>query len=115
MAVTTVSGIEELRAKAGQHLGYSSWYEITQDKVNSFADATDDHQWIHVDVERAKTGPFGGPIVPGYLTLSLVARLLPEVIDIQGSSLIINYGCNRVRFPAPVPVGKRLRLGVALN
>lgn len=64
MAVTTASGIEELRAKAGQHLGYRRWYEITQDKVNSFADATDDHQWIHVDVERANTGPFGGPIVP---------------------------------------------------
>jgi acyl dehydratase len=83
--------------------------------INQFADATDDHQWIHVDVERAKTGPFGGPVAHGYLTLSLVVPLLQEVIDVQGTSLAVNYGCNRVRFPAPVPVGSRVRLGASLK
>src|SRR5450755_973382 len=115
MAVTTVPSIDELKSKAGQHLGYRSWCEITQDKIDRFADATNDHQWIHVDVERAKTGPFGGPIAQGYLTLSLAVPLLSEVLDVQGTSLGVNYGCNRVRFPAPVPVGKRVRLGALLN
>jgi acyl dehydratase len=113
--VTTVKGIEELKARSGQHVGYSEWHEVTQPQVNTFADATGDHQWIHVDVERAKSGPFGGPIAHGYLTLSLAPALLGEVMRVEGISMGINYGCNRVRFPSPVPVGSRVRMGVALG
>src|SRR3954452_11425976 len=107
---TTVNGIAELKALAGQHLGYSDYMEITQEKVNLFADATGDHQWIHVDVERAtKESPFGGPIAHGYLTLSLTPLFLPQLIDITGFSMGVNYGTEKVRFPSPVPVGSRLR------
>ena len=102
------------RRRSGQHLGYSDWVEITQDQVNRFADATGDHQWIHVDVERAKAGPFGGPIAHGYLTLSLAPGLLPQVMQVAGIAMGVNYGCNKVRFPSPVPVGSKLRLGVAV-
>ncbi len=112
---TTLEGIEGLKAAKGQHLGYSDWVEVTQDQVNRFADATGDHQWIHVDVERAKAGPFGGPIAHGYLTLSLAPALLPQVIQVSGISMGVNYGCNKVRFPSPVPVGSKLRLGAALD
>jgi acyl dehydratase len=112
---TTISGIEELKSKVGTHLGYSDWLEVTQERVNQFADATDDHQWIHVDPERAKAGPFGGPIAHGYLTLSLAVPLLAQVVRVDGVRMGINYGLNRVRFPAPVPVGARLRLGAALK
>src|SRR5215471_21471217 len=108
MAELTLT-LAELRDRAGQHLGTSSWHEITQEQVNLFADATGDHQWIHVDPDRAATGPFGGPIAHGYLTLSLVPRLLPEIIELSGFSMGVNYGCDRVRFPSPVPVGSRLR------
>jgi acyl dehydratase len=111
---TRVNGLEELKAKVGEHLGYSEWHEVTQDQVNRFADATGDHQWIHVDVERAKTGPFGGPIAHGYLTLSLAPVMLPQVLQVGGISMAVNYGCNKVRFPSPVPVGSRLRLGATL-
>ncbi len=108
---TTVKGIDTFHDLAGRHLGYSEWHEITQDQVNLFADATDDHQWIHVDPERAKDGPFGGTIAHGYLTLSLAPGLLGEVLTVEGMSMGVNYGCNKVRFPAPVPVGAKLRLG----
>jgi len=102
---TTMSGIDDLKARVGQHLGYSDWREITQDQVNAFADATGDHQWIHVDVERAKQGPFGGPIAHGYLTLSLTPMLVSEAVRVEGFKMGVNYGINRLRFPAPAPVG----------
>jgi acyl dehydratase len=111
---TKIDGIEGLKERVGQHLGYSDWHEVTQEQVNLFADATGDHQWIHVDVERAKAGPFGGPIAHGYLTLSLTPTLLDEVLSVTGISMGINYGLNKLRFPAPVPVGSRLRAGAQL-
>ena len=106
----TVNGLDELKALAGQDLGHSSWLEITQERVNTFADATGDHQWIHVDVERAKSGPFGAPIAHGYLTLSLVIPLFGEILSIGGISMGVNYGLEKVRFPHPVPVGSKIRL-----
>jgi acyl dehydratase len=111
---TKLEGIEGVKAAKGRHLGYSDWVEITQDQVNRFADATGDHQWIHVDVERATAGPFGGPIAHGYLTLSLAPGLLPQIMEVSGISMGVNYGCNKVRFPSPVPVGSKLRLGIAV-
>ncbi|MDA2957209.1 MAG: MaoC family dehydratase [Ilumatobacteraceae bacterium] len=114
MTPRVLSGADELKAAVGQHLGYSEYIDITQDRVNQFADATGDHQWIHVDVERAKSGPFGGPIAHGYLTLSLGPMLYPTVVRVEGFSMGVNYGANKVRFPSPVPVGSRLRLGVKL-
>ena len=102
-------GPEELREAVGAELGESGWLEIDQPRINLFADATDDHQWIHVDVEKAKEGPFGAPIAHGYLTLALVNHFLPELIQVHGAKMGINYGCNKVRFPAPVPVGSRIR------
>ncbi len=112
--MTTVIDIAELASKVGEHLGYSRWQTITQEQVNLFADATGDHQWIHVDPERAKSGPFGGPIAHGYLTLSLIPVLLGQVLVVEGISMAVNYGANKVRLPAPVPVGSELRLGVTL-
>jgi acyl dehydratase len=107
---TIVQGIAGLRDLVGQHLGYSDYVEVTQERVNQFADATGDHQWIHVDVERAaKESPFGGPIAHGYLTLSLTNLVLPQVVEVRGASLGVNYGTGKVRFPAPVPVGSRVR------
>jgi acyl dehydratase len=106
--------IGELASHAGRHLGYSGWHRITQDQVNLFAEATGDYQWIHVDEERAKTGPFGRTIAHGYLTLSLAPVLLWEVLDVEGASLVVNYGLNKVRFPAPVPIPSRVRLGIEL-
>jgi len=111
---TTINGIDGLKAAIGEHLGHSDYVEITQEMVNLFAEATGDHQWIHVDVERAKAGPFGGPIAHGYLTLSLGPRLLPEILQVTGISMGVNYGANKVRFPSPVPVGSRLRCGAKL-
>jgi len=111
---TTIDGIDGLKAYVGQHLGYSEYVDITQEQVNLFADATGDHQWIHVDVERAKAGPFGGPIAHGYLTLSLGPSLMPQIFRVTGVAMGVNYGTNKVRFPAPVPVGARLRLGATL-
>ena len=103
-----VNDLDELRARVGEHLGYSDWLEITQERVNTFADATDDHQWIHVDVPRAAAGPFASTIAHGYLTLSLVNALLPQLISMPGA-IAINTGCHKVRFPAPVPAGSRIR------
>jgi acyl dehydratase len=99
----------DLNAAVGQSLGESDWLEIDQQRINTFADATGDHQWIHVDPERAKNGPFGKCIAHGYLSLSLVNLFLPQIIDVQGISMGVNYGCEKVRFPAPLPVGSRVR------
>ena len=105
---------EDRKSKIGEHLGYSEYHTVTQEQVNAFADATGDHQWIHVDVERAKQGPFGGPIAHGYLTLSLAPSLIPEIVQVHGFSMGVNYGCEKVRFPSPVPVGANLRAGAEL-
>jgi acyl dehydratase len=110
-----INGLDELRGRAGQHLGYSEWLEVTQDRVNLFADATDDHQWIHVDVERAKSGPFGGTIAHGFLTLSLLIALWTDLLELRGIEMAVNYGLNKVRFPAPVPAGSSIRLGATLT
>jgi len=111
---TIVNGIDGLKDKVGDHLGYSDWTEVTQAQVNQFADATGDHQWIHVDPERAKSGPFGGPIAHGYLTLSLAPMLLNSVLRVDGIAMGVNYGLNKLRFPSPVPVGSKLRVGATL-
>ncbi len=108
------NGIDELEKVVGEHLGHSEWHTVTQEKVNQFADATGDHQWIHVDTEKAKAGPFGGTIAHGYMTLSLIPMLNAQIYRIDGLSMGINYGCNKVRFPAPVPVGSRVRAGAEL-
>ena len=107
---TEINGIAGLQELAGTHLGYSDWMEITQERIDQFADATGDHQWIHVDVERAKSGPFGGPIAHGYLTLSLVIPLFGEILKVEGVKMGVNYGLEKVRFPHPVPVGSKIRL-----
>ena len=99
----------ELKESVGKQLGVSEWLEIDQARIDTFADATGDHQWIHVDPERAKDGAFGSTIAHGYLTLSLVNKFLPEIIDVRGISMGVNYGSDRLRFPAPVPVGARIR------
>ena len=99
----------ELEAKVGEILGKSEWLEIDQERINLFADATGDHQWIHVDPERAATGPFGACIAHGYLTMSLVSYFLPQIMDVQGISMGVNYGCDKVRFPNSVKVGARIR------
>ena len=111
---TTFETLDELRSAAGQHLGHTDWLEIDQERVNLFADATGDHQWIHVDVERAKDGPFGGPIAHGFLTLSLSNLFLPQLLAVPGASAGINYGTGKVRFPSPVPVGSRVRAGAEI-
>ena len=112
---TTFTSLDDLRAAAGTHLGWTDWMDITQDRVNLFADATGDHQWIHVDPERATAeSPFGGPIAHGYLTLALGPVLVPQVVQVQGIKMGVNYGCEKVRFPSPVPVGAKLRVGVEL-
>jgi acyl dehydratase len=98
----------------GEHLGFSDYHQVTQEQVNTFAEATGDHQWIHIDVERAKAGPFGGPIAHGYLTLSLAPVLLAQVLRVDGVAMGVNYGANKVRFPAPVPVGANVRIGAKL-
>jgi len=110
----TINGVDELKALVGQQLGTSDWLEVTQDQVNTFAEATGDHQWIHVDPERAKDGPFGGTIAHGYLTMSLGPVLLPQVATVTGFSMALNYGLNKLRFPSPVPVGSKLRLSAEL-
>ena len=112
MALLTLK-VDELRNQVGQHLGTGPWHEVTQEQVGLFADATGDHQWIHIDPERAKTGPFGGTVAHGFLTLSLAPLLLGEVVEVADASLVINYGLNKVRFPAPLPVGSRVRADVS--
>ncbi|MEU9389780.1 MaoC family dehydratase [Streptomyces sp. NPDC048324] len=110
----TVNGIDELKKLAGSDLGTSEWIEVTQERIDTFADATGDHQWIHVDPERAAEGPFGAPIAHGYLTLSLFIPLFTELLDVQGVTTKVNYGLNKVRFPSPVKVGSRIRLAARL-
>jgi acyl dehydratase len=107
--------LDALEAAAGTELAVSDWVEITQERVNQFADATGDHQWIHVDPERAKReSPFGGPIAHGYLTLSLLPKLMSDALEIDGTRVSVNYGVNRVRFTDPVPVGSRVRARIGL-
>ena len=105
----TFNSISELTAAIGEDLGYGDWLEVTQERIDAFADATGDHQWIHVDPERAKDGPFGATIAHGYLTLSLLPLLAGDIFTVNGPKLVINYGLNRVRFPSPVKVGSRIR------
>ncbi|WP_226345866.1 MaoC family dehydratase [Agilicoccus flavus] len=107
-------GIEEYAAAVGTSLGTSDWVEVTQEKIDAFAEATNDHQWIHVDPERAKDGPFGKPIAHGYLTLSLVPSMTAQTYRVEGLKLALNYGSNKVRFPTVVPVGSRVRGHVEL-
>jgi acyl dehydratase len=110
----TFTTFDELTDAVGEDLGASDWLEITQDRVDAFADATGDHQWIHVDVERAKDGPFGGTIAHGYLTLSLVPYLGSQVFALETPGARLNYGVNKVRFPNPVRVGSRVRAHVGI-
>lgn len=98
-----------LAGAVGRGLGSTPWLEVTQQRIQQFADATDDHQWIHVDVERAKQGPFGTPVAHGYLTLSLLSHFLPQLLTVPNAKMTINCGCNQARFPAPVPVGSKIR------
>lgn len=112
----TFNGIDEVVAATGEHLGHSDWHEVTQAQVDQFAEATGDHQWIHVDPERAaRETPFGGSIAHGYLTLSLIPGLLPEVYEVQGLTMGMNYGANKIRFLTPVRVGARVRVGIQLQ
>ena len=111
---THVQNIDDLTALVGTHLGYSDYLLVTQEKVNLFAEATGDHQWIHTDPERAKAGPFGHTIAHGYMTLSLIPALLGSVLKVDGVAMGVNYGTNRVRFTSPVPVGSEIRAGATL-
>ena len=115
MTMRTFKDVSELAGAVGEHFGYSDWLAVTQDRVDQFADATGDHQWIHVDPERAKRGPFGGTIAHGYLTLSLVIPLFNEMLVMEDIGMAVNYGLNKVRFPAPVPVGSKIRLAGRLG
>jgi acyl dehydratase len=107
----TAITLADLPGMVGKHLGHSDWHTIDQEQINRFADATGDHQWIHVDVERARSGPFGTTIGHGYLTLSLVPIFVFQLLKVEGAKLVVNYGLNKVRFPAPVPAGSRVRMG----
>jgi acyl dehydratase len=110
----TFADLDELAAAKGEHLGHGEWVEVTQDRIDTFADATGDHQWIHVDAEKAKGGPFGTTIAHGYLTLSLIPMLGKQIYSVDGIRMGINYGLDKVRFPAVVPVGSRVRAGAEL-
>ncbi|HEY0448527.1 MaoC family dehydratase [Actinophytocola sp.] len=106
--------LDELSAAKGEHLGHGDWLEVTQDRIDQFADATGDHQWIHVDAGRAKDGPFGTTIAHGYLTLSLIPMLAKQIFQVDNVTMGINYGLNKVRFPSVVPVGSRVRIGIEI-
>jgi acyl dehydratase len=108
--VLTLSGIDEIKSYVGKELGVSEWYEVTQEDINTFADVTGDHQWIHVDTERAKETPFGGTIAHGYYILSLAPKFSYELFTIEGFAFGLNYGVNRVRFISPMPVGGKIRM-----
>lgn len=110
-----LDGIDELRAAVGEHLGYSDYRTVSQADINTFADLTGDHQWIHVDPDRATDGPFGGTIAHGLLTLSLGPRMVNDIFRIEGMRMGVNYGYDRIRFPAPVPVDSKVRVGAALE
>jgi acyl dehydratase len=115
IGMKTFETLADLAACVGQHVATSEWVLITQDQVNRFADATGDHQWIHVDVERAKDGPFGAPIAHGFLTLSLLPQFFDKTVQVKAVRMGVNYGLNKVRFMAPVPVGSRLRAQLKLQ
>ena len=110
MGATVINGLDDLKGRVGQELGVSDWLEVTQAAIDAFADATGDHQWIHVDPERAAGGPFGGTIAHGYLTLSLLIPLFSDLLEITGVRMSVNYGLEKVRFPSPVPAGGKIRL-----
>ena len=110
----TVNGIDELKARVGEELGVSEWHEVTQEKIDAFAEVTGDDQWIHIDPERAKDTPFGGTIAHGYYTLSLAPRFSYDLFKLDGVAFGLNYGVNKVRFPAPMPVGGRVRMRMEL-
>jgi acyl dehydratase len=107
--------LDEVKAAVGEHNGYSDWHVVTQEQINAFADATGDHQWIHIDPEKAAAGPFGTTIAHGFLTLSLIPMLASQVSKVNGIRMGVNYGLNKVRFPAPVPVGSKIRAGVQIK
>ncbi|MET8777147.1 MaoC family dehydratase [Nocardia sp. NPDC004654] len=107
-------GLADMEKAIGTHLGYSDWHTVTQEQIDRFADATGDHQWIHVDPVKAAAGPFGTTVAHGFLTLSLIPMLAQQIYTVEGLSMGVNYGANKVRFPAPVPVGSRLRAGAEL-
>jgi acyl dehydratase len=109
-----ITTLDELKASAGQHLGFSPWRQVSQQRIDAYADVADDHQWIHVDPVRAASGPFGTTIAHGYLTLSLLIPMFSELVAIEDAAMGINYGLNKVRFPSPVPSGSRIRLGATL-
>jgi acyl dehydratase len=110
----TITGLDELKAAQGEDFGPSEWHEVTQADIDTFADVTGDHQWIHVDPERAKDTPFGGTIAHGYYTLSLAPRFTEQLLAFEGFAFAVNYGLNKVRFPAPLPVGSRVRMRATL-
>jgi acyl dehydratase len=110
----TITGLAELQDNQGEVLGTSDWHEVTQKDIDTFADVTGDHQWIHVDVDRAKQTPYGGTIAHGYYTLSLAPRFTQQIMRLEGFAFAVNYGLNRVRFPAPLPVGDRVRMSAKL-
>jgi len=111
-----VPGVRALKQWIGKSLGVTEWLTITQEQIQAFADATGDRQWIHVDVERARSeSPFRGTIAHGYLTLALAPRLLPQLVDVQGTRLVVNYGIEKLRLPAPVPAGARIRMGAEVK
>jgi acyl dehydratase len=110
----TLTGLDQLKAHEGQEVGVSEWHEVTQEAINEFAEVTGDHNWIHVDVERAKETPFGGTIAHGYYTLSLAPKLTDEVLKMDGFAFAVNYGLNKVRFPAPVLVDSKVRMRAKL-
>jgi acyl dehydratase len=109
-----ITGIDELKAAEGETLGTSGWHRVTQEDIDTFADVTGDHQWIHVDVERARETPFGGTIAHGYYTLSLAPRFMEQIVAFKGFAFGLNYGLGRVRFPAPLPVGSNVRATIQI-
>jgi acyl dehydratase len=110
----TLTGLDEIKSYVGEELGVSAWHLVTQEQIDAFAEVTGDHQWIHVDVERARNSPFGGTIAHGYYTLSLAPRFSYAMFSFSGFAFGVNYGLNRVRFPAPMPVGERVRMRARL-
>ena len=113
--MTVFASPQDLAGSVGSHLGYSDWIQITQERIDAFAYATGDHQWIHVDPDRAREGPFGTTIAHGYLTLSLASRFVQDIFTVEGANMGVNYGTNKVRFVSPVPVGTKLRAGGTLT
>ena len=111
----TFDGLDEFERAVGTHLGHSRWRTVTQEQVDLFADTTDDHQWIHVDPERAARGPFGSTVAHGFLTLALLPSMVREIYRVEGMAMVVNYGSDRVRFPDPTPVGARIRAGAELT